>query len=247
MLPTLTQPKIVKSSSSSRMTAKSQVAQRPLLERGRSSGRTSEGETSDSSGTHTLPRTTGIMKSKSTVVANKRPTRSLSAGGSQEFYGKNSTYSANQRLARNVVPSSRTPLTTRAATGKNTWTGPNTGFRSRIRGNLFQTDLFADKSNNDSKTRNGEEFKDLDLATLIKTALELPSDEDKISHIELALKQLEAKQTQTRRSSIDGQSVSLPYSANNSVESSPLHSKAPAVIKKRKENGITKIPKPIFY
>lgn len=182
------------------------------------------------------------------MVANKRPTRSLSAGGSQEFYGKSSTYSTNnQRGARNLSAGTRTPVTTRAVAGKNTWNGPNSGHRTRLRGNLFQTDLFNDKSmegGDKGKTYNVAGLNEIDLATLIRTALELPSDEDKISHIELALKQLEAKE-QVRRNSTDGHSVSLPYTSN-SAESSPHHSKSLA-IKKRKDNGSTKIPKPLFY
>lgn len=245
MHPGINQPKIVKSNSSSRVIGKTPLHQRALNERGRL-GRTSEAELNDSNGTHTLPRTTGIVKSKSTITANKRPTRSLSAGGSQEFFGKNSVYSANQRGARNLSAGTRTPVTTRAATGKNTWNGPNVGQRQRLRGNLFQADLFNDKSmeNGDkAKTYNVAELTDIDLATLIRTALELPSDEDKISHIELALKQLEEKQV--RRNSTDAHSVSLPYSSN-SAESSPMHSKS-VNIRKRRDNGSTKIPKPVFY
>lgn len=198
-------------------------------------GRTSD--ESDSSGNHTLPRNTGIVKSKSTIIANKRPTRSLSAGGSQEFYGKNSSFSSNQRTARNLSAGTRTPISTRPSpTGKNTWNGSN---RARVRGNLFQTDLFTTDGAGDKSTA-----ADIDLATLIRTALELPSDEDKISHIELALKQLEAKEI--RRNSSDGHSVSLPYTTSTSADSSPIHSKS-SLVRKRRENGSTKIPKPVFY
>ncbi|CAL8115638.1 unnamed protein product [Orchesella dallaii] len=238
ILPTVSQPKVIKSSSSSRVVPKSQTHQRnPINERGRSFGRISDAETSDSSGTHTLPRTTGVIKSKSTVTANKRPARSLSAGGSQEFYGKSSTYAASQRSTRNIPAGSRTPLTSRAA-GKNTWNGSNVGPRPRLRGNLFQDDLFHNKH------EVMDQQQELVLANLIKAALELPSNDEKISHITLALEQLEARQP-SRQNSVEGHSVSLPYNSN-SAGSSPVHSKS-VTIKKRKDNGSTKIPKPVFY
>lgn len=187
-------------------------------------------------------------------VLNNRPqvqARSLSASGTAEFYGRNNSIgqTGGQKLLKPSGTGHRNGYLTpqQRASGKNTWNGYGTGPRTRNRPNLFQSDLFgnkcqvSDKCHTPLQTQLGDcPSPELpDLASCIRQALELHSDAEKISHIELVIKQYELQ----RNDSIPNESVSLPYIHTGSF-SAPAKS---LNISKRKETGITKIPRPNFY
>ena len=206
---------------------------------------------------------------RKTYMVPSPPTRSLSAGGTVEFYRNVSSPRTPQsrRIIGGTVNgrtggplsgtgSLRSNSANAATPGKNgTWNGSNPARRQRA--NLFQAPYFGQQhqqqqgdsmDNLDSGEPPSEEFPD--LAMWIKKALELDLDADKISHIEMAIKQFE----QRREQSPEHHSTSLPYSVNNdsssSCASTPTNNMLTAKtlpIRKRNDNGITKIPKPNFY
>ncbi|CAG7730034.1 unnamed protein product [Allacma fusca] len=217
---------------------------------------------------HKRTNSTGSPK-KSPLTDNQRktitqapPTRSLSAGGTVEFY-KNNTPSnryMNNRTGRNIGgTASATGFVSSAGSnripGKNTWNGPNTPRRQRA--NLFQAPFFGPGAGrgehsvsrtaapHDSVDNLSEDLSNdcPDLAMWIKKALELDQDADKISHIELAIKQFEEQ----REKSPEHKSTSLPYSVNDSATNNLTQQQKQLPIRKRNDKGITKIPKPNFY
>lgn len=176
-------------------------------------------------------------------------TRSLSASGRADFYGRN-TMGPNVGKATAVHRTTTQPRTPTG--GKNTWNGYGTGPRVRPRPNLFQSDLFTNKRQNSDLGQGQDEgdyntASDLpDLASCIRKALELRSDAEKISHIELVIKQYELQRSDSLPQS--DESVSLPYLNHQGSLSAPPKSLGNNVIvSKRKETGFTKIPKPNFY
>jgi hypothetical protein len=196
-----------------------------------------------------------------TTSRSKVPThaRSLSASGTAEFFGRNRSYgvTGGQKFAKGVttigngtIAGGRSaPNPVSRTSGKNTWNGYGTGPRTRNRPNLFQQDIFNGQSartpqfeNQSEESSNPVVFPD--LAACIKRALELDSDQDKISHIELVIKQFEQQKSGDQSpTSIDREAVSLPFIScpDQSFGAKSL------TINKRKENGMTKIPKPNFY
>jgi len=214
------------------------------------------------------PRWNACSKSKSNInFTPKPPTRSLSASGTAEFYGRTSNAPRNVFIrSRGTTPNPSSVNNNSRTNGKNTWTGPSPvapgatgGNRSRMRPNLFNSNFFNNSEviarpqplrtkSNDSDFSNTSSTIEPNLAEWIKRALELDSDADKISHIELAIQQFENQNQRedspelssyNSNSSTDNQE-SLPY-----IEDSSLNSNLS--IRKRKENGITKIPRPSFY
>jgi hypothetical protein len=124
--------------------------------------------------------------------------------------------------------------------GKNTWNGPNGTRTSRTRPNLFHANFFPEPSvPAESGPSPSDDFPNPNLAEWIKKALELDSDADKISHIELAIKQFEQQREGSPEYS-SSSSSSLPYTHD-------LLSPTTTAVRKRKENGVTRIPKPSFY
>lgn len=204
------------------------------------------------------PRLDQSKRSNSTLSASKTnpPSRSLSASGTAEFYGRGRGVSnlrgENGKVRANAVTVPASKLGGKVQ-GKNTWSGPNPsngslgGRSSRARPNLFRSNFFNPEEpirtdSNESEISDSSGEGRSNLAEWIKKALELESDADKISHIELAIKQFEKQSRQESPDSTNSSILanSLPY--NNSCTNNSL-----ITVRKRKENGSTKIPKPSFY
>lgn len=195
------------------------------------------------------------------VLHNRTPThvRSLSASGSSEFYGRNPVASNGPRSnkgqsgypSQQVQSSRPTPAqnTTPQRSGKNTWNGYGTGPRVRARPtvqNLFgqskrqNSDLGVGQGRRPSLAGDSNLDSPLpDLASCIKQALELNSDAEKISHIEMMIKQYESQ----RPDIVPNETISLPFINSGSLSAPPK----PVGVNKRKELGFSKIPKPKFF
>jgi len=205
---------------------------------------------------HVLDSSTGSGSAKSKITT---PGRSLSASGTAEFFGRNKSYgvSSGQKVVKgassnnsaNLLGRSTAPNSSVRTSGKNTWNGYSTGPRPRNRPNLFQQDVFSGRNTQKPSCEyeagdSNEVVAYPDLAACIKRALELDSDQDKISHIELVIQQYEKKKGGELSPTLsDREAISLPFVSPLDQSLSPKS----ITISKRKENGMTKIPKPNFY
>lgn len=210
----------------------------------------------------TLPPTRSLSASGTTDFFKNysRPTR-LQKSPTSVSCNRNGQNSLN----RTCPPQNNTTPT---PSGKNTWNG-NSRSSSRARPNLFHANYFNNSRSNsrtDLEHQNADDetsAHSLNLAEWIKKALELDSDAAKISHIEQAIKQFEQQgpnnnyNNSSMMPDFEVGSMSLPYSTNYD-SLSPSSSELPSIsstissfsiggIKKRKDNGLTRIPKPNFF
>jgi len=187
--------------------------------------------------------------------------RSLSAGGTADFFG-GSRSTSQAKSANNSVRMPRAHGTPTSSSGnismgtgkwgggKNTWNGSPMTAKHKVRPNLFHAEYNGQSS---CSMREDENLPDsgladssgnnAGLAECIRKALTLESNEEKIYHIEQFIKSYEQQRQHVTQESPSA--LSLPY--DNSGCSLFPRTVPVLAARRRKFSGNTRIPQPNFY